>query len=1267
MKKITLLILLFISAGAYAQVLNEPANWPNTNWTVSGTYTASGLVNDPTSTDSFTFDDDAAGSGSFDDVTAESPIIDLTAAFSAGETQLLFSGTYMHRDIGGSLSLDYWDADASTWVELLQLEGTASPNTYDTCGNMFSFEAGLVINSFTTTQQSGFKYRFAYDDGDGWQWGWCIQGPSVVSGMASVPNCDAVVTSPTDGEGGVSVDSTITYSAATGSPEGYYVSIGTTDGGTEILNNFDNGATLSYDATGVIDYSTEYFVTITPYNGVGPATGCTSSSFTTETNPNTTVICANGPVSTIFCYESGTTTEYSYVSDDGSPLTLTINAGQVESGWDEFVVLDSDGTTDLNAANPYGSGGNLAGLVFQSSGDNLTVQVVADGSVSCQTNGYTPIDLNVACSTCTNPTVTFSLLNNCDVGEEFFVIADVTDLGSASSIDVEDAFGGLQNITVPSQVQMGPYANGTDVVLTASNVDDGNCVITSENFNLAACPPSNDLCADAIEVFCDDTVTGNTTQATEDDEPTGFCGTGGGAPGVWYTYTGTGDIVTMSLCGSSFDTKIQVWEGTCGALNCVVGNDDSCGLQSEVDILSTAGTTYYIYVFGFGTSTGAFTFNLTCVPPPEPPVNDDCADATVLIANADGTCTESSSGTVYGATASAEANGCGGTADDDVWFQFEAVSEDHAIDIGNIVGDTQDLYHVLYEGADCGSLTELYCSDPNQSVANGLTVGNTYYVRVYSWTGNPLQDVTFDICVYTIPPPITTDDTTYTVDQLVEEVLIDSECSLVSNITYSTGTNFGSTNGIGYFEANGSDFPFESGLVMTSGDVLNAPGPETGTISDGGFAWPGDSDLEDFIPGLFAGDTNNASIIEFDFIPVINEMSFDFIFAAEEYGTFQCTFTDAFAFLLTDSSGNTINIALVPGTTDPISVLTVRDEAYNTGCPSVNPEYFGSYYGNGGLPALTNPTNFIGRTVVMTAMADVIPNEQYHIKLVVADDGDTLYDSAVFFSAGSFNIGELDLGEDILLSSGNANCQGDEVVLEAGILPNNSTIAWYADGVLIEDATTTTLSVIDTAVYKAEITINNTDCTFMDEVLIEFFPNPEPSVPEPSIIKCANETYTLQVDVSNTSELNSLTYTWTLNGTQVQSSADNTYLLDDISEEQGTMTIEVTDDVTGCSKQAEVLVEFYQNSYCVDEPQGLSPNGDGDNDCLILDHLEDKEDITQIDIFNRLGVKIYELNQYVDEWCGTDQDGKKMPVGTYFYIIHTKAKEPRTSWIYLNY
>ena len=620
------------------------------------------------------------------------------------------------------------------------------------------------------------------------------------------------------------------------------------------------------------------------------------------------------------------------------------------------------------------------------------------------------------------------------------------------------------------------------------------------------------------------------------------------------------------------------------------------------------------------------------------------------------------------ATPSSESNSCGGSADDDVWFEFTAVSENHAISLYNIVGDTQDLYHVLYEGDGCGSLNQIYCSDDNNSTANDLTIGNNYFIRVYSFTANELSNLTFDICVFTVPPPISTTTSLFTVEELVTDVLIDSQCNQAFNITSSTGSDFGSTNGIGYFEANGSSWPFENGLIMTSGDVANAPGPESGVLLDGTYAWPGDGDLEAFIPGLNAGDTNNASIIEFEFVPVSNSMSFDFIFAAEEYGTFQCTFTDAFAFLLTDSAGNTANLAIVPGTDDPISVLTVRDDQYNGACESVNEEWFANYYGPGGLPPLTSPTNFIGHTEVMTASATVIPNEVYTIKLVVADDGDTIYDSAVFIDGGSFDIGQLDLGEDILVSSGNALCEGQEIVLDAGALPNNSTIEWFMDGALIEGETGVNLTVTETAFYSAIITVDNTDCSYGDDILVEFFQSPVISTVEDAIIKCANEGYTLEVNIENSDQLNSLTYIWTLDGIDLQTGTENTYYLDEMNEESGEFTVTVFDDITYCWSSTTINVDFYENSYCVDLPQGLSPNGDGFNDCLILDHLEDREDIDKIEVFNRYGTKIYELNEYVDQWCGSDQDGKVVPVGTYFYIIYfNSSKEPITSWIYVNY
>lgn len=90
MKKITLFILLLaFTQFSIAQIINEPANWPNPDWTTSGNYGAAGLLADPVSDSSFSFDDDATGSTSDDDIASESPIIDLTPAYNGGENQIV--------------------------------------------------------------------------------------------------------------------------------------------------------------------------------------------------------------------------------------------------------------------------------------------------------------------------------------------------------------------------------------------------------------------------------------------------------------------------------------------------------------------------------------------------------------------------------------------------------------------------------------------------------------------------------------------------------------------------------------------------------------------------------------------------------------------------------------------------------------------------------------------------------------------------------------------------------------------------------------------------------------------------------------------------------------------------------------------------------------------------------------------------------------------------------------------------------------------------
>ena len=140
--------------------------------------------------------------------------------------------------------------------------------------------------------------------------------------------------------------------------------------------------------------------------------------------------------------------------------------------------------------------------------------------------------------------------------------------------------------------------------------------------------------------------------------------------------------------------------------------------------------------------------------PAAAPANDDCGGAFPVTVNGDLSCTSVTAGTIESSTASPEDDAaCGGTEDDDVWFSFTATATSHEIDLLNVVNGTTDLYHSLWEGT-CGSLTHQgLCSDPNSSTATGLTIGNIYHLRVYSWTATGGQTTDFDVCIGTLPPP----------------------------------------------------------------------------------------------------------------------------------------------------------------------------------------------------------------------------------------------------------------------------------------------------------------------------------------------------------------------------------------------------------------------------------------------------------------------------------------------------------------------------------
>ena len=163
---------------------------------------------------------------------------------------------------------------------------------------------------------------------------------------------------------------------------------------------------------------------------------------------------------------------------------------------------------------------------------------------------------------------------------------------------------------------------------------------------------------------------------------------------------------------------------------------------------------------------------------------------------------------------------------------------------------------------------------------------------------------------------ITVSTNAYTVPQLVNSVLINSPCVSATNITWKTGTNFASSNGIGYFQNSNPNFPMQAGVILSTGDVTQAAGPNTSLLNAGAANWPGDAALENTLQQSgISMNSVNASILEFDFTPISPTFNFEFLFASEEYGNFQCQFSDAFAFLLTNTAtGVTTNLAVVPST-----------------------------------------------------------------------------------------------------------------------------------------------------------------------------------------------------------------------------------------------------------------------------------------------------------------------------------------------------------------
>lgn len=295
----------------------------------------------------------------------------------------------------------------------------------------------------------------------------------------------------------------------------------------------------------------------------------------------------------------------------------------------------------------------------------------------------------------------------------------------------------------------------------------------------------------------------------------------------------------------------------------------------------------------------------------------------------------------------------------------------------------------------------------------------------------------------------------YSASQLVQEVLV-TGCLTADNITFSGNESVQ----IGYFNNNGiSDFPISEGIVLSTGNVVDAMGPNTATnITTEVDGYVSDPQLA----SIATGDIYDASVLEFDFIPAGNTVTFSYIFASEEYPEYACSeYNDVFGFFVTSLENDGIgydnqNVAVLPdgsavsinNVRPGVSITSHENRDYGcldcytrwwrtycfwydvvvstqsgSNCDASNIEYYSDFstlnqYCSDGdnmwiVDGLNDNVNAAfepdGRTVKLTATFTAVPCSTYHIKLAVGDVADRKWDSWVFLEANSFSSNDVEL------------------------------------------------------------------------------------------------------------------------------------------------------------------------------------------------------------------------------------------------------------------
>lgn len=813
MKKITCLLMMLMSITAFSQIEvvenfddapnnGQLAGWTDENFSTSSSAPCSGSglselsILDAGLTASLTTPNYTAISNGTN--------LDVSFDFNVFEIVFGFPPAFNAPPEGwGSIVLEYSTDNGSNWVTVTTIDDSVFNFTGQTeCVSTGTISVGTIADG------SDFQARFSVNNVSDTRLYFTIDNVSITQTPTTIPNCDAMLTSPVDGSSESDIDTTLNWQAATGFADGYKISVGTTPGGTDIVNA-DTTMDTSYSLTG-LEYETEYFVSIVSFNSFGDATNCTEESFTTRLEPIAGATCSNPITVSTFPYleQNGDTNNYednidtspcsnSYMNGKDvfyeitptTDVSINIDLLNISNNGASIHVVEGcpdTATTCVDYVGVFNSGGSLSLSEIVLTGGN-TYFIVLSNSGSTRTYTY---DLIIDQNDCINPAMSLTAVEDCGSGQ-FNVDVDVTYLGAASSLTLSDNISGVldANITTTGIVNVGPYPSGTVVDFTLTNNDDSSCFFDDSTFFY--CPPSNDECVDSIvlpvntDENCTTVTSATNAGATQSTANPTTCGPGSNPENnfndVWFSFVATTETTVLEYLnkidvlqsgGNLMTTELM--EGTCGTLT-------SLGCKSgDYITLSglTIGNTYYLRNYTNLSPGYAQSFDVCLRELPPAPANDECSNATPILISTDDLCNNQISGSTIGATLSSEST-CETDATD-VWYTFNPAEDGIYEFTFNYTGTLS--YFFIYSG-NCGALIEesTSCTSNSNQILT-LDSTETYYVMVRSRDNGPGAD--FDLCVYQLPDAVSNNDCA-TPDTILESEDFNGNNSISGNMENS--------------------------------------------------------------------------------------------------------------------------------------------------------------------------------------------------------------------------------------------------------------------------------------------------------------------------------------------------------------------------------------------------------------------------------------------------------------------------------------------------